>query len=233
MALLRLLASYSADRLSQDLDSTVGKSIVDVQLALHRHIYESFNQSIPLAISSAVDTAAGWGAHRSMGGLFWATYKATVRRYGVYCGASGPRDFNAELFEPISRHLATHWERAFQRGLPAILTEFAAECRRLLTEFHDAAINRSGVHHANVVGVNMLLGQMAAHCRTVDDIPNKINAIVIEIQREASREFTPVICEAMTSAYDICTAERGKCTSKNLCIPTYLGSPTRQSPSTY
>ncbi|EQB52846.1 hypothetical protein CGLO_07495 [Colletotrichum gloeosporioides Cg-14] len=50
--------------------------------------------------------------------MLWATYKATCRRSGVYAGASGPRDFNAELFELISKQLATGWESAFERRLP-------------------------------------------------------------------------------------------------------------------
>lgn len=81
--------------------------MASVKQSLNEHIVEAFNTSIPKAVRDAVNTASGWGAHRTMGGLYWATYKATVRRQGVYSGASGPRDFNQELFEPISKDLAT------------------------------------------------------------------------------------------------------------------------------
>lgn len=81
--------------------------MASVKQSLDEHIFECFNSAIPKAIRDAVNTASGWGAHKSMGGMYWATYKATVRRQGVYSGASGPRDFNQELFDPISRDLAT------------------------------------------------------------------------------------------------------------------------------
>lgn len=76
-------------------------------------IHSTFNQSIPAAIEAAVPTASSWGACPSEGGLVWSTYKATVRREGEFSGASGPRDFNADLFKPISVRLASGWERAF------------------------------------------------------------------------------------------------------------------------
>lgn len=37
-----------------------------------------------------------------------------------------------------------------------------------------------------------------------------LRATITELQRNASREFTPVIMEAMMYAYEACTAERGK-----------------------
>ncbi|KAG9737576.1 hypothetical protein KCU73_g9964, partial [Aureobasidium melanogenum] len=47
------------------------------------------------------------------GGLYWATYKAVVRRQGVFTGSGGLSDFNAQLTEPIYKHLANGWEKAF------------------------------------------------------------------------------------------------------------------------
>jgi len=75
--------------------------------------------------------------------MLWGTYKATCRRNGTFSGASGPRDFNQELLEPVSRQVATGWERAFQRRVPGILTGFGDSSRRLLTGFHEAAVARA------------------------------------------------------------------------------------------
>ena len=200
-----------ADPLFQGLEVAVKESIKSIHTSLNEHIYETFNQTIPLAVNSAVDTASGWGAHRSQGGLYWATYKATVRRDGVFSGASGSRDFNAELFDPILRNLATGWERAFQRRLPATLRAFTTKTKKLLEGFHQAALQRAQDRHTNVAGVSMLANQIAAHSRALADLPTTLQATITDLQREASRQFTPVICEAMRNAYATCTNLSGKC----------------------
>lgn len=180
-----------------------------IKKTLEEHIHDKINASIPSAVEAAPDTAAGWGAHRNEGGLFWATYKATVRRNGSYHGASGPRDFNQELFDPVARNLATGWERAFQRRLPAILDGFAKETALKLKQFHEAAKKRAAQRNTNVASLLTLSSQIQAHMRTVQAIPATILVQITELQREANRQFTPVICHAMMTAYQICTNESG------------------------
>ncbi|KAI0103234.1 hypothetical protein GGR51DRAFT_525139 [Nemania sp. FL0031] len=196
--------------LEEELEALVKSSLDLIRKSLQEHIFENINMSMPSAIEAAPDTAYSWGAHRSEGGLFWATYKATVRRQGVYSGASGPRDFNQELFDPISRNLATGWERAFQRRLPAILETFAKETAVKLQQFHQAAKARAEQRHTNITGLVTLSSQILAHIRTVQELPAIIRSNVTELQREASRQFTPVICNAMTEAYTTCTNEHGQ-----------------------
>lgn len=145
----------------------------------------------------------------SMGGLCWSTYKATVRRNGAYRGSAGDRDFNAELFEPISRYLATGWERAFQRRLPAILSEFATVSEGHLEAFYQAALQRSRERFANGAKSFLLTSKISTHKHTLKDLPDRIISTITELQREASRESVPVILKAMTDAYEVCTAERG------------------------
>lgn len=181
-----------------------------IRADLTDHIYKRFNQSVPRAIEHAVDTASGWGAHKSMGGMFWTTYKATCRRGGAYKGAAGPHDFNAELLEPISRHLVTGWERVFRNRVPVILEEFAKESCKLLNVFHQEVVDRAKERDANGTGLGMLAKQIAAHCRTLNGVPKNIGATITELQRDASREFTPVIGAAMNDAYEACVLERGK-----------------------
>lgn len=89
-----LFLRKTLDTLENDLDQTVRESITSVKTALNEHIHAVFNESIPLVSGAAYATASGWGAHRSLERLYWATYKATVRKDGVYSGASGPRNFN-------------------------------------------------------------------------------------------------------------------------------------------
>lgn len=205
-----ILALLSLTDTGQDFAKAVDDCIVSVKDALSESIYDYFDLSIPMAASAAGPTASGWGAHHSEGGMFWATYKATCRRSGVYSGASGPRDFNAELLEPISRQLASGWERAFQRRLPSAFEGFAMNARLLLEGFHGSVIARSQELGADYNGINMLSTQLRAHTARLREIPGTLRTVVQELQREASRGFHPVVQREMQPAYDICVAESGK-----------------------
>ncbi|KAI1478877.1 Dynamin family-domain-containing protein [Daldinia eschscholtzii] len=195
--------------LETGFDTSIKESVKLLKDTLQEHVYSVFTSSIPAAIAAAPNTASGWSAPKQLGGMVWATYKATVRRNGVYSGASGPHDFNAELFDPISRNLATGWERAFQRRLPAVLDEFAAKAKKQLKAFHEAAQDRARQRHTNVSGIVTLSSQILAHMRTIEQLPITLRAVITDLQREASRQFTPAICNAMQYAYQVCTEERG------------------------
>ncbi|WYZ44801.1 hypothetical protein EsH8_VIII_000117 [Colletotrichum jinshuiense] len=195
--------------LEKDFASAVDECVDSVKDALSESVYDYFELTIPAAANAAVPTASSWGAPRSEGGLFWATYKATCRRSGVYTGASGSRDFNAQLLDPISRQLASGWERAFQRRLPKALEGFAMSSRLILENFHRSAVARSQERGINFAGINILSQQLRTHTKRLKEIPTILRTIIQELQREASRGFHPVVQEDMQQAYDICVAERG------------------------
>ncbi len=132
-----------------------------------------------------------------------------MRRKGAYRGSGGARDFNAELYEPISRHLATGWERVFQRRLPEILSEFVTASQGHLETFHQAALQRARNLFANDGKSFLFASQISAHRHTLQDLPDHIIASVTELQREASREAVPIILGAMTDVYELCAAEQG------------------------
>ncbi|KAK8100857.1 hypothetical protein PG999_011231 [Apiospora kogelbergensis] len=188
-------------------DASVRGSVEEMEECLREQIFKSFDSSIPPAIEQAVITADGWGAHRNMGGLIWSTYKATVRRDGVFSGASGPHDFNSELFEPISQRLASGWERAFQRRLPSILRELTGKLTKRLDEFHQSMLARA--HQSQLSALLNVGHQVASVSQSMKTWPAKLQARITELQKEASREFTPVIKEAMLEAYRVCVEEHG------------------------
>ena len=64
------------------------------------------------ATGDALRTAEAWGISVSVGGLHWATYKATTRRGGVF-----RINMNEELTAPILKAVSVGWERAFLSGL--------------------------------------------------------------------------------------------------------------------
>ncbi|KAK3307526.1 uncharacterized protein B0T15DRAFT_530475 [Chaetomium strumarium] len=197
-------------KMEQDLDLALKDCVASMSKVFTENIYDSFDAYIPAATAAAVPTATGWGAPRAEGGLLWATYKATCRRLGVYHGASGFRDFNDELFSPISRPLASGWERAFQRRLPSSFDNFLRILRTHLDSFHREATERARERRGgDFTGLAMLSQQLQAHSRLITDLGPAVLGLAQERQREANRAFTPVIQDEMTPAYDGCVNERG------------------------
>ncbi|KAG6360022.1 hypothetical protein INS49_011078 [Diaporthe citri] len=195
------------------LENAFRQAVVDchssMKYGLQALLYKAFDHLIPVASSSAVETAFGWGKPRSDGGMYWGSYKATCRRNGSWTGIYGSRDFNEELFEPIDRRLAGRWERAFQHHIPSALAKFIGGCKMVLEAFHDDVATNVPGAAANPAGLNMLGQQKRTYQMMLDTTPNSIGAKITETQREANRGFIPVIQEAMEPAYDACARERG------------------------
>lgn len=90
--------SRRLNELEQGLEACVKACVRTIKSELNNQIFDKYPDLVQEAIAGAPDTAARWGAHRNEGGLFWATYKAVVRRHGVYHSSSaGHRDFNLDL----------------------------------------------------------------------------------------------------------------------------------------
>lgn len=89
-------------KLEESLDKAVRDCLKEMEDALAEKIFDKYEQVIQVAIDQANGTVARWGAkvnrdERELGGYFWSTYKAIVRRDGVYANAQGTHDFNAQL----------------------------------------------------------------------------------------------------------------------------------------
>ena len=73
----------------------------------------------------AMETVASWGSkdrrtkdQKNGGGLYWATYFATVRRDGVYTsGSAGSIDFNQELCDPVEKSFMVGWEQTMNSAV--------------------------------------------------------------------------------------------------------------------
>ncbi|KAK5125406.1 hypothetical protein LTR85_000515 [Meristemomyces frigidus] len=196
-------------RLEKALEKAVSTTMEDVEATLGEQIFDKFAPAVRSAADSAIPTSAGWGAHKNDGGLYWATYKATVRRNGVYQGAAGLRDFNSELSEPIYKQLASTWEKAFQRRLPHILQSFTKSGTGLLKHFHLAIADRCRKRGHGVARIGMLENQLQADQGIFGDLATAMIGHVNEGQRDINREFTPVIGQVMEPAYEHCTNEKG------------------------
>ncbi|OQO00786.1 hypothetical protein B0A48_13473 [Cryoendolithus antarcticus] len=206
----RVFLTSKLKQLGKQLEMRVGEIMDDAMETMCEQIFDNFTGAIDAAGDKAGPTSAGWGAHRNDGGLYWSTYKAVVRRYGVYTsGSAGARDFNADLVEPMYKTLASHWERAFQRQLPAILEGFTKSAGTTLKDFHTALEARFSQKGHGLARIGRLRIQLGAYEAIFTDLAQTMIQGIQEKQREINREFTPVIASAMESAYVHCTNEAG------------------------
>ena len=116
---------------------------------------------------------------------------------------------NGELVEPMLRHLASAWEKCFQRRLPHILQSFTKAGTDLLKKFHAAIEARCRERGHGVARLGLLANQLEAYKAIFKDLADLMVNSVAEAQREINREFTPIVTEAMSPAYEMCTDERG------------------------
>ncbi|TAQ85772.1 hypothetical protein B7494_g5916 [Chlorociboria aeruginascens] len=203
----------SLENLEKNLDKSVESCLQELKQILSENIFEKYDSIVQAAANEAVPTATKWGApvnqeNRAAGGYHWSTYKAICRRDGVYTNARGPHDFNQELTEPMMKLLASHWEKAFARRLPQVLEGFARSSNELLKSFHQQIESRA-VQHGGIAGVAMLHQQLQNYKAILKDSIKQMNEVVNALQREANREFTPVIAGYLASAYAWCAAETG------------------------
>lgn len=201
--------------LEKNLEGAVKECLKDMNDVLAEHIFEHYEQLVELAVKEANETVGKWHRpvnrdNRSLSGYYWATYKAIVRRGGVFSNANRPHDFNAELIEPIIKHLASHWEKVFAQRLPRVLQSFTTQSKNLLTAFHREIELRSMKTGTGAAGL-MLLGQQLTNYNSIFvNLTQQMNEVINGLQRKANREFTPVIARNLGAGYQWCANEHGR-----------------------
>ncbi|PIB00380.1 hypothetical protein CB0940_01806 [Cercospora beticola] len=195
--------------LEKHLEGVVEDTLKDAVETLHEQLFAKLDPAVQSAITEAEPKAQSWGLPKSAGGLHWGTYRATVRRSGVFSGSAGPRDFNADLTEPIYRQLATTWEKVFQRRLPTILQTFKRQATNVVKQFHGVMEARTRERGSGAARLQMLTQQLDQYSITFGDLCSTAVTSLNEGQREINREFVPAILAAMEPAYNAAAEERG------------------------
>ncbi|KAI8943413.1 hypothetical protein NX059_001425 [Plenodomus lindquistii] len=204
--------SYLKRRLGQletGLEQAVQACIGEMRSELKNQIFDKTPELINEAIEAAPTTALAWG-QKDMGGLHWGTYKAVVRRDGVYHSPSaGLRDFNADLVDPILKKLASGWERAFQSRLPQAFKTYVTNSSKVLHAFHSAVEERARKNGVGLASLTMLKTQINTYEQLYADLGTLLVTQMTELQREANRDFTPTIANIMHTVYYACAVESG------------------------
>ncbi|KAF2006217.1 hypothetical protein P154DRAFT_517885 [Amniculicola lignicola CBS 123094] len=174
-------------------------------------IFSKYPDAINESIRAAPAAVGRWHAPRASGGLAWSTYKAIVRRDGTYTSPSrGPCDFNIELSQPITKRLATGWERAFQHRLPKVFQSYTKNLGQLLHKFHEVVEERARENGVGFAHIQLLANQIDTYEQLFGELQTTLITDMNELQRDANREFTPTIVSLMHAAYEACASEAGQ-----------------------
>lgn len=202
--------SRKLKELEKHLEKVAEDTLKDAAEELHEQLFAKLDPAVDTAIKEAEPKAESWGRPRPLGGLHWGTYRATVCRNGVFAGASGARDFNADLCEPIYNQLASVWEKTFQRRLPNVLNSFKRSATNVIKQFHTAVETRAREKGTAAARLNLLGRQLDQYSATFGDLCVTAVQELNEGQREINREFVPAITEALEPAYNDAAEERGR-----------------------
>ncbi|KAI0128927.1 hypothetical protein BJ170DRAFT_579822 [Xylariales sp. AK1849] len=195
--------------LRKALESAAAESTSKCQAILEKDLFRKFGVSISKTASQATSIAEKWGAPKDEGGYHCNTYKATVSRRGQFKRKKGGEiNFNEDLVAPLKRYLAASWERTFARKLPTNLQKFAALSEQAMISFHQNV--RSRMHDSGAGSrMNLLQTQLQVYIQGIKDTQAVFEQTIQEMQREASRAFTPGVRDMMAKAYGDCIAEKG------------------------
>ncbi|CAN9336093.1 unnamed protein product [Alternaria alternata] len=197
------------NELTNGLEAAIRTCVREMRSELQSQIFDKLPELINEAIHTAPATAYAWG-DKDQGGLMWASYKAVVRRDGVFqSAAAGHRDFNADLVSPIKIKLATGWERAFQVRLPKAVDTYIKNSSTLLHGFHEAIKEYTKTKGVTLANLPILETQIGNFEQLFKDLGGALLIQMTELQREANRDFTPCIAKVMHTAYSACTDESG------------------------
>lgn len=196
--------------LEQALTDTVSACVDGMKRGLSSRIFNKYPELVKKAIGEASDTTEKWGAPKAVGGLSWSTYRAVVRRGGAFKSPTvGFRDFNADLVEPIVKRLTKGWASAFQNKFPQAFATLTESCNKILQTFHHDVEGRLESDDLNTSGLGVLQTQIDAHKQQFSDLQQALLATMTEHQRQANREFGPIIEDAMQPAYQACKTASG------------------------
>lgn len=115
----------------------------------------------------------------------------------------------ARSADPMMKVLASGWEKTFSRRSPAVMANFSRNAGSILRDFHRDVDARARKVGSGLAGLHMLQQQVRVYDDILKDLSNTIRDTINAQQKEANREFTPVIERAMANAYTQCVDESG------------------------
>ncbi|GFR49233.1 hypothetical protein Agub_g11232, partial [Astrephomene gubernaculifera] len=143
---------------------------LDVQLLhiqdefLHRGLRPYLLAGLAEAQGRAPGTSRGWGLRN------WSTYRACVRRNGVFHSPSaGPLDFNGDLANPLLNRIGGVWDDIFNKRFAQRLSDLVSWSLEVLDSF--------------VAAVRQQVAQRLAGC------PQQLDSLHAQVRRDEERRL--------------------------------------------
>ncbi|KAF3022453.1 hypothetical protein E8E14_009036 [Neopestalotiopsis sp. 37M] len=195
-------------QLRHDLVKLINETVDDCREKLKKKLFSVFDVACSKAEAKAVSIAEGWSKKSTEGGLHFQTYQATCRRQGEFSGRHGHRNLNQELLHPLQVSLANAWDRVFTKHIPKTIEWFSRDSRDILDSFHSNYCVRMELK-LNESDMHLLHSQIRIRQEAFKDAVVIFKATVDTLQKEANREFIPVIKRTLTQAYLDCRQVSG------------------------
>ncbi|KAI0200410.1 hypothetical protein F4808DRAFT_470357 [Astrocystis sublimbata] len=174
-------------------------------------IFKCFQGAAIHAAGCASAIAHKWPTNkRGDGGLPCGSYRATLRRHGVFTPKAGPQDFNQDLVAPFLLRISNAWETIFTKKIPDALEIHAKACQEHQENIQGIIMSRLQERAAFHDIMNMLHDLDIARS---SGFGTKITSLVSDIaktQRSANRNFSSAIQEYLRPKYEECGQDKGR-----------------------
>ncbi|KAI8519739.1 hypothetical protein Bbelb_029960 [Branchiostoma belcheri] len=213
----KTIFEHHLGELKTSLQPVLGTLQTDVDRSISICIHPKLKEGVQAAASMCQAVSKKWGAptckeNRQAGGLHYSTYKATVRRSGVYKSPTyGPIDMNEDLSSPLYNTITISWQKVFDNGTlffsldnckQSVLRTLKDFLLKLRTELQALGMDADRV---NRVGQQ----QLNSTKMRLDNAVAELKEFITGQQREISRVMTPAVQNRMEPVYETCTNEAG------------------------
>ncbi|KAL8869331.1 MAG: hypothetical protein Q9174_004351 [Haloplaca sp. 1 TL-2023] len=210
----KIKEEYTFDDLLDSLTLKGQDAVQKISQEMTSSIFAKYALAISSAVHQAMSTVEKWAmpvnkADRRAGGYYYVEYKAICRRGGTYSNQYGDHEWNEALLQPMLRIILPAWERVFSRRVPQILQSFTQRANQLLTEFHEQARHRAQELGRGTENLDRLFVQLETWQVIFENHTNGLKAAIKHSQKNANREFVPVVRAALRVTYDHCAVQRG------------------------
>lgn len=137
--------------------------------------------------------------------MHWATFRATIRRSGVF----RDHDFNENLAQPLLDTTSASWNAVFNEEIPQSLEKFKslieAKLGGMMTGIQKVFEDQGFPDMLGTISQSAT----ATFSLNVDAIADSISRIIVENQRIASRRTIDVVRDKMELGYSRGNTESG------------------------
>ncbi|KAK7470729.1 hypothetical protein VKT23_002151 [Stygiomarasmius scandens] len=183
-------------RLVKEFTIVIDKNIEDLQAKFQDGLKDRCRAGAASAAGSAVATSDDFAAS-----MHWATYRATLRRYGAW-----QRDLNSELLVPFTKNIATAWGAIFEQDLFASVEVDALNVIRTLL---------CDVEVSAALGLKDRVKSQGELCLEEAKVAMQkstelVRSALSEEQKDISRLLAPLVQHSLKDGYELALEQVGR-----------------------